>query len=135
MYYTNIYSNLKYFENICMRLSVSQQSKNRKLKNDNCWQRTSLRYQISQTRKFCCFRCCLFVLVTLYLSYVRLGLDVSHAGPSISLYRTFEPFKTPVSSRLWPDIFALKKQADSKMKYGYSTPERQEKTSIHELRF
>ena len=38
----NLYSNMKYYENIYNCLRVIQQSKNRKLKNDNCWQQTSL---------------------------------------------------------------------------------------------
>ena len=37
-----MYSNMKYYENICTCLRVIQLSKNRKLKDDNCWQRTSL---------------------------------------------------------------------------------------------
>ena len=32
---------MKYNENICNCLRVIQQNKNRKLKSDNCWQRTS----------------------------------------------------------------------------------------------
>ena len=42
MYYINMYSNMKYYENVCDCLRVIQQSKNRKLKNENCWQQTSL---------------------------------------------------------------------------------------------
>ena len=39
-----MYSNMKYhqYENICSCLRGIQQSQNRKLYNDNCWQRTSL---------------------------------------------------------------------------------------------
>ena len=38
-----MYSNKKYYENICNCLRVIQQYINRKLKSDNCWQRTSLK--------------------------------------------------------------------------------------------
>ena len=37
-----MYSNMKYYENICNCLRVIQQNINRKLKSANCWQRTSL---------------------------------------------------------------------------------------------
>ena len=37
-----MYSNMKYYENICNCLRVIQQEKNRKLKSYNCWQQTSL---------------------------------------------------------------------------------------------
>ena len=37
-----MYSNMKYYENICNCLSVIQQNINRKLKSANCWQQTSL---------------------------------------------------------------------------------------------
>ena len=37
-----MYSNMKYYENICNCLRVIQQDINRKLKSANCWQRTSL---------------------------------------------------------------------------------------------
>ena len=37
-----MYSNMKYYENICNCLRVIQQYINRKLKSANCWQRTSL---------------------------------------------------------------------------------------------
>ena len=37
-----MYSNMKYYENICNCLGVIQQDKNRKLKSANCWQQTSL---------------------------------------------------------------------------------------------
>ena len=37
-----MYSNMKYYENICNCLRVIQQDKNRKLKSANCWQQTSL---------------------------------------------------------------------------------------------
>ena len=42
VYTINMYSNMKYYENICNCLRVIQQDKNRKLKSANCWQRTSL---------------------------------------------------------------------------------------------
>ena len=38
-----MYSNMKYYENICNCLRVIQQDINRKLKSANCWQQTSLR--------------------------------------------------------------------------------------------
>ena len=38
-----MYSNMKYYENICNCLRVIQQDINRKLKSANCWQRTSLK--------------------------------------------------------------------------------------------
>ena len=38
-----MYSNMKYYENICNCLRVIQQDVNRKLKSANCWQGTSLR--------------------------------------------------------------------------------------------
>ena len=37
-----MYSNMKYYENICNCLRVIQQDINRKLKFANCWQQTSL---------------------------------------------------------------------------------------------
>ena len=37
-----MYSNMKYYENICNCLRVIQQNINRKLKSANCWQQTSL---------------------------------------------------------------------------------------------
>ena len=37
-----MYSNMKYYKNICNCLRVIQQDINRKLKSANCWQRTSL---------------------------------------------------------------------------------------------
>ena len=37
-----MYSNMKYYENICNCLRVIQHDINRKLKSANCWQRTSL---------------------------------------------------------------------------------------------
>ena len=37
-----MFSNMKYYENICTCLRVIQQDINRKLKSANCWQRTSL---------------------------------------------------------------------------------------------
>ena len=37
-----MYSNMKYYENICNCLRVIQQDINRKLKSANCWQQTSL---------------------------------------------------------------------------------------------
>ena len=42
VYTINMYSNMKYYENICNCLRVIQQDINRKLKSANCWQRTSL---------------------------------------------------------------------------------------------
>ena len=39
-----MYSNMKYYENICNCLRVIQQNINRKLKSANCWQQTSLNY-------------------------------------------------------------------------------------------
>ena len=41
-----MYSNVKYYENTCSCLRVIQQDKNKKLKNSNCWLRTSLSYYI-----------------------------------------------------------------------------------------
>ena len=38
-----MYSNMKYYENICNCLRVIQQDINRKLKSANCWQQTSLK--------------------------------------------------------------------------------------------
>ena len=38
------YINVKYYENICNWLGIIQQDRNRKLKNDKCWQRSSLKY-------------------------------------------------------------------------------------------
>ena len=38
-----MYSNMKYYQNICNCLRVIQQDINRKLKSANCWQRTSLK--------------------------------------------------------------------------------------------
>ena len=38
-----MYSNMKNFENIYNGLRIIQQNKNKKLKNDNCKQRTSLK--------------------------------------------------------------------------------------------
>ena len=43
VYTINMYSNMKYCETICNCLRVIQQEKNRKLKSNNCWQRTSLK--------------------------------------------------------------------------------------------
>ena len=40
-----MYSNMKYNKNICNCLRVILQDKNRKLKNDNCFQRTPLSMQ------------------------------------------------------------------------------------------
>ena len=37
-----MYSNMKYYENICNCFRVIQQDINRKLKSANCWQQTSL---------------------------------------------------------------------------------------------
>ena len=38
---------MKYCENICSRLRVIYQDKNRKLKlNDKCWQRTALNHML-----------------------------------------------------------------------------------------
>ena len=37
-----MYSNMKFYENICNCFRVIQQDINRKLKSANCWQRTSL---------------------------------------------------------------------------------------------
>ena len=42
VYTINMYSNMKYYENICNCLRVIQQYINRKLKSANCWQQTSL---------------------------------------------------------------------------------------------
>ena len=42
VYTINMYSNMKYYENICNCLRAIQQNINRKLKSANCWQRTSL---------------------------------------------------------------------------------------------
>ena len=39
-----MYSNMKYYENICNCLRVIQQDINRKLNSANCWQRTSLKH-------------------------------------------------------------------------------------------
>ena len=50
VYTTNIYSNTKYYENICNCLRVIQQDKNRKLKSANCWQQTSLIRPMLQQR-------------------------------------------------------------------------------------
>ena len=41
-----MYSNMKYYEDICNCLRVIQQDINRKLKSANCWQRTSLNSQV-----------------------------------------------------------------------------------------
>ena len=46
-YITNMYSNMKEIRNTCNCLRVIQQDKNRKLKNQNCNQRTSLIVLIS----------------------------------------------------------------------------------------
>ena len=43
-----MYSNMKYYENICNCLRVIQQDINRKLKSANCWQRTSLKQLFSE---------------------------------------------------------------------------------------
>ena len=42
MHIINMYSDIKYLENICNRLRDIQQNKNRKFRNVKCWQRTSL---------------------------------------------------------------------------------------------
>ena len=42
MHIINMYSNIKYEENICNHLRDIQQNKNRKFRNVKCWQRTSL---------------------------------------------------------------------------------------------
>ena len=44
-----MYSNIKYYENICNCLRVIQQDINRKLKSANCWQQTSLIYEVPNT--------------------------------------------------------------------------------------
>ena len=46
VYIINMYSNMKYCENNCSRLRVIHQDKNRKLKNEKYWQRTSLNVKI-----------------------------------------------------------------------------------------
>ena len=43
-----MYSNMKYYENICNGLTVIQQNINRKLKSANCWQQTSLSWNPKQ---------------------------------------------------------------------------------------
>ena len=43
-----MYSNMKYYENICNCLRVIQQNINRKLKSANCWQRTSLNRSVHE---------------------------------------------------------------------------------------
>ena len=49
VYTINMYSNMKYYENICNCLRVIQQNKNRKLKYANCWQQTSLSDKVPVT--------------------------------------------------------------------------------------
>ena len=63
-----MYSNMKYYENICNCLRVIQQDINRKLKSANCWQRTSLNtYTLNGVQTlvdFLCNRACLSLSTT-----------------------------------------------------------------------
>ena len=87
MFYINMYSNMKYYVNICKCLRVIQQRKNRKLKKGKLLAADLLKVSDITNPEILLFLLILFEFVTLYLSCLRLGLDaltVAHPGHSIS---------------------------------------------------
>ena len=72
-----MYSNMKYYENICNCLRVIQQDINRKLKSANCWQQTSIRMLTCHFDTLGHRKC--DILFILGLSHVFYVTDVSNS--------------------------------------------------------
>ena len=75
-----MYSNMKYYKNICNCLRVIQQYINRKLKSANCWQRTSLiQYEDSS-------RCILDILLFKIIEILYLEIKMKYENKDKIFY-------------------------------------------------